>query len=169
MIDGLNKHAQTIQSLVIAGATMTTKDIIEHLQARIDSAKGAQTTRATWQNAVKSDKDERAKSRGLLSGVKQALLVAFAGQIDTLADFGLNPRKPRVLSPEQKTTAATKARATRAARHTMGKKQKAAVQRHGLPGRARACRHARARARACACTRACARNDAGVFSLVLTP
>jgi len=127
LIDGLNKHAQTIASLVIAGATMTTKDIIEHLQARIDSAKGAQTTRATWQNAVKSDKDERAKSRGLLSGVKQALLVAFAGQIDTLADFGLNPRKPRVLSPEQKTIAATKARATRAARHTMGKKQKAAV------------------------------------------
>jgi hypothetical protein len=59
-----------------------------------------------------------------LAGLKQALLVAFAGQIDALADFGLTPRKVHVFTPEQRIAAAAKSRATRAARHTMGSKQK---------------------------------------------
>jgi hypothetical protein len=44
--------------------------------------------------------------------------------VDALATFGLTPRKPRVVSPEARVAAAAKAKATRAARHTMGKKQK---------------------------------------------
>jgi hypothetical protein len=127
LVDGLNKHAQTITSMVIAGVTMTTKDIIANLQTRILSAKTAQSTRATWQTAVKTDKEDRVKTRTFVSGLKQALLVAFAGQIDALADFGLVARKPRVLTPEQKTAAAAKAKATRAARHTVGSKQKKAI------------------------------------------
>jgi hypothetical protein len=59
--------------------------------------------------------------------MRQALLVAFADQVDVLADFGLTGRKTRVVTPEEKVTAAAKARATRAARHTMGKRQKAAI------------------------------------------
>ncbi|HEY4012967.1 MAG TPA: hypothetical protein VGM06_06500 [Polyangiaceae bacterium] len=59
--------------------------------------------------------------------LKQALLVAFAGQVDVLADFGLTGRAVRVLTPEERVTMTAKAKATRAARHTMGKKQKAAI------------------------------------------
>ncbi len=127
LIDGLNKHAATIPSIVIAGASVTTKDIIATLQSRIDSAKAAQSTRATWQTAVQADHAERDKTKTFVSGLKQALLVAFVGQIDTLADFGLTGRKVRVVSPEEKVAAAAKAKATRAARHTMGKVQKAAI------------------------------------------
>jgi hypothetical protein len=127
LVDGLNKHAATIPSIVIAGASMTTKDIVATLQSRIDSANAALSTRATWQTAVQADQTERDKTKTFVSGLKQALLVAFAGQIDTLADFGLTGRKARVVSPEEKVAAAAKAKATRAARHTMGKVQKAAI------------------------------------------
>ena len=127
LIDGLNKHAATIPSIVIGGASITTKDIVATLQSRIDSAKAAPSTRATWQAAVQADRAERDKTKTFVSGLRQALLVAFAGQVDTLADFGLTARKPRVVTPEQKLAAAAKAKATRAARHTMGKKQKAAI------------------------------------------
>jgi hypothetical protein len=41
--------------------TVTTKDIITNLQTLIASANTVESTRATWQNAVKADKDERAK------------------------------------------------------------------------------------------------------------
>jgi hypothetical protein len=119
--------AQTITSFVIAGVTMPTKDIISNLQSLIDSAKSVQTTRATWQNTVKTDIAEREKLKTFVSGLKQALLVAFAGSVDTLADFGLTGRKQRVVTPEEKTAAAAKAKATRAARHTVGKKQKSAI------------------------------------------
>jgi hypothetical protein len=127
LIDGLNKHSQTIPSLVIGGTSLTTAAIIAILQTRLETATAAQSTRATWQNAVKADKDERVKARGFLLALRQALLVAFGGSIDALADFGLTPRKPRVVTPEKKAAAAAKARATRTARHTMGKNQKAAI------------------------------------------
>jgi hypothetical protein len=127
LVDGLNKHAQAITSFVIAGATVTMKDIITNLQTLIASANTVESTRATWQNAVKADKDERAKLKAFVSSVKQALLLAFAGSIDALADFGLTPHKVAVRTPAQKIAAAAKAKATRAARHTAGTKQKKAI------------------------------------------
>ncbi len=127
LIDGVTKHAATIPTVVIGGSSYTTAAIIAVLQQRLTASKASQATRATWQNAVKADKDERASTKAFVSGLRQALQVAFAGSIDSLADFGLTPRKPRVITPEQKTAAAAKAKATRAARHTMGPKAKLAV------------------------------------------
>jgi hypothetical protein len=127
LIDGLNKHATSIPGIVIAGASATTKDIVVTLQSRVDSARTVQSSRASWLAAVQTDRALRDKTKTYVSGLRQALLVAFAGQIDVLADFGLTPRKPRVVTPEEKVATAAKARATRVARHTMGKKQKAAI------------------------------------------
>jgi hypothetical protein len=127
MIDGLNKHSQAIPSLIIAGTTYKLSDIITTLQARLAGANLVLSTKAAWQTAVKADIDEREKTKVFFSGLRQALQVAFAGSIDSLADFGLTPRKVRVVSPDEKLQAAAKAKATRAARHTMGKKQKLAI------------------------------------------
>ena len=128
LIDGLTKHAATIPFLVVGGASHPTADIINAVQARLATASAALSTRATWLNAVKVDAEERSKTKVFVSGVRQALHVAFAGFIDTLADFGLTPRKPPAArTPEQKAAAAAKAKATRLARHTMGAKQKKGV------------------------------------------
>jgi hypothetical protein len=127
LIDGLTKHATTITSVVIGGVTMATKDIISTLQARIAGSLNAQITKAVWQAAVVADHDERAKTKTFASGLRQALMVAFAGQIDALADFGLTPRKIAVITPAEKTERTAKALATRAARHTMGKVQKSKI------------------------------------------
>ena len=127
LADGLSKHAATIMSIMVGGASVATTDIVTALQARIATAKAATLARATWQAAVQADRDERAKTKTLVSVTKQTLLGSFAGQVDTLADFGLTPRKPRVVSPESRVAAAAKAKATRAARHTLGKKQKAGI------------------------------------------
>jgi hypothetical protein len=127
LINGLTKHEQTLSSFLV-GSTSTTTSIVATLQARITAANTAQSTRATWQAAVKANANERASTETLVSGVKQTLLVIFGGSIDTLADFGLKARKARTpLTPEQQITATAKARATRAARHTMGSKQKKKV------------------------------------------
>ena len=127
LIDGLNNVAATIPSFVVGGATVPTKDIVTTLQARLATAKAAESARATWRTAVQADRDERAKTKALASVIKQTLLQYFAGKTDTLATFGLTPRKPRAVKPAGKVVAAAKAKATRAARHTMGKKQKAAI------------------------------------------
>jgi hypothetical protein len=127
LISGLTRHATAIPSIVLAGASVTTKDIVATLQSRIDMASAASSARATWLAAVQADRALRERTKTYVSGLRQALLVAFAGQVDTLADFGLTGPKPRVVTPEEKVAAAAKARATREARHTMGKKQKAGI------------------------------------------
>jgi len=124
---GLSKHAATIPPIFIAGAAVPLKDIITTLQTRVQMAKNVPSAKATWLAAVEADNDERAKSQTLVSALKQSLLVFFSGQVDTLADFGLTGRKTPVVSPETRVAAAAKAKATRQARHTMGKKQKAKI------------------------------------------
>jgi hypothetical protein len=130
---GLVKHEPTLSSFTIAGETVKTADVVTTLQSRQNSAKAVESTRATWQAAVAADRSLRSQSNATVSGVKQVLHVMFAGSPDTLADFGLTPRKAHVVAPEVKVAAATKAKATRAARHTMGAKQKAAIK-GGLDG-----------------------------------
>jgi hypothetical protein len=127
LIDGFNKHAAAIPSMVINGVVQATKDIVATLQSRVDSAKTVLSTRATWQAAIRTDQELRDTTKTYVSGVKQGLLVAFAAQLDTLADFGLTARAKHVATPEEKIAAAAKAKATRAARHTLGSKQKAAI------------------------------------------
>jgi hypothetical protein len=127
LIDGFKKHAGAIPSMLIAGETRTAQDIVTTLQSRIDVSKTALSTRATWQTAIRAEESLRDTTRTYVSGVKQALLVAFAGQLDTLADFGLTERAVHVATPEEKFAAAAKSRATRAARHTMGSRQRAAI------------------------------------------
>jgi hypothetical protein len=124
---GLVKHEATLPSFTIAGAIVKTPDVVTTLQSRQNSAKAVESTRAIWQAAVAADRSLRAQSNPTVSGVKQALHVMFAGSPDTLADFGLTPRKPHVVTPAVKVAAAAKAKATRAARHTMGAQQKAGI------------------------------------------
>jgi hypothetical protein len=128
LVAGLTKHASTLTSLTFGGTQHPTAAILAVLNARIASADAVVSTRATWQSAVKADRDGRANTRAFVSGVRQALQLAFAGSIDGLADFGLSPRKvPAPRSPEAKVASVAKSKATRAARHTMGSKQKAMI------------------------------------------
>jgi hypothetical protein len=124
---GLTKHAPTLAFFTVAGATVKATDIITALQNRENTAQATESARATWQAAVTADRNERASSKVLVSGVKQTLHVMFAGSPETLADFGLTPRKTPVVTPGARVAAAAKAKATRAARHTQSKKQKAQV------------------------------------------
>jgi hypothetical protein len=127
LADGLTKHAQTLASFTVAGTSIATADLIATLQKRQATAAAADSTRDTWRAALQAERDERRKSQPTVSAVKQVLHVMFAGSIDTLADFGLSPRKVAVVSPEARVAAVAKAKATRAARHTMGPRQKQAI------------------------------------------
>ncbi len=128
LIDGFTKNAQTLTSFLVGGATIKASDAIAVLEARIAAANTAQSTRATWRAAVKANATEHASTQALVADLTQALKLMFAGSIESLAEFGLKPRKVRAVpSPEAQVVAAAKAKATRSARHTMGSKQKKKV------------------------------------------
>src|SRR5580704_15534012 len=84
LMDGLNKNPTTIPPVFVGGAAVPVTAIVAALQARIASGKNAVSTRATWLTAVGADREQRAKSASLISACKQTLLLAYAGQVDTL-------------------------------------------------------------------------------------
>jgi hypothetical protein len=127
LVDGLTKHAGVLSSLFVKGTLMATSDIIALIKTRIDSSDRVEQTKAAWQQAVQADRNLRANTRTVVNGVRQGLQVAFVDSADTLADYGLKPRKVPVLTTQQKVAATSKAKATRAARHTMGSRQKAQI------------------------------------------
>lgn len=127
LLDGITQHQSALGTLLIAGTSFTPAQMISKLQEIITTANAVATSRAAFQAAVKADRSERSNTASFVSGVRQAILVAFQGQLQILADFGLTDRKHTPLTPAQKQEAAAKAKATRAARHTMGKKQKAGI------------------------------------------
>jgi hypothetical protein len=128
IVSGLQKHEADLTSIVLAGTSYKTADIITIVQGLINSAQLVLSNRATWQASIVADENERAKNKPFMSGLRAAIRAAYGGSIDVLADFGLTPRKiPAVRTPQEKAEAAAKAKATRAARHTMGSKQKALI------------------------------------------
>jgi hypothetical protein len=125
---GLTKHAATLPSMLLAGQTVPTAELTAVLQSRIAATARVTSAHAAYLTAVKAYRDEMESTAPLVSNARAALAVGFAGQIEALADFGLEPRKARTpLSPDEMTVAIAKGKATRVARHTMGPKQKAAI------------------------------------------
>jgi hypothetical protein len=131
MVDGLTKHKAVITALAIGGRMLTPDDVIATFQARIDASNEALTTKASATAAVLAERAERARTKRFVSSARQVVRSMFGESVDLLADFGLAPPRPRRIDPQKKVEAAAKSKATRKLRHTMGKKQKAAIKATG--------------------------------------
>jgi hypothetical protein len=127
LLAGIQGNPQSFPLLVVGGKTVTVADAIAVLQARVDATNRVATTRAAWQEAMKAEEDERADTRAVVTGVRRGLQAAFDDSPETLGKYGLKPRKAPAVPVHVRVAAAAKAKATRAARHTMGSKQKQAV------------------------------------------
>jgi hypothetical protein len=127
LIAGTQKHFPNA-TLAFAGATFTTAALVQILQSLIDVIAGADTAHASWEDALKSMEDGKAKSVPIVRAYQSYVVNRFGNAPSMLADFGIEPRKsPAPLTAEQKAAAAAKRLATRQARHTMGKRQRAKV------------------------------------------
>jgi hypothetical protein len=131
LVDGLNKHKSLITALPIQGKTLTPDQAIAIVQARIDASLKAVTDKATAKAAILAERTERTQTKTFVAALRQVIRSMFGASTDILADFGLVPPKPRKANPQKRVTAAAKAKATRTLRHTMGKKQKAAIKATG--------------------------------------
>jgi hypothetical protein len=131
MIAGIEKHLNTVPSLIVAGKTYTPAQAVAVLQARIDAANAVSAAKATYVNLVQTQRTEAAQTKQFAAALRQAVYIMFSAAVDTLADFGISPHKTRASATVGiKAITVAKNLATRAARHTMGKVQKAKI--HGV-------------------------------------
>jgi hypothetical protein len=122
------KHLAVAGNLVVASKTYTPADVQADIQAILDTENAAEVARGAFHGAVAEVRATRARVAALVHAVKQHALIRFADQPEVLAEFGLEAPKPRRKRTVEEKLAAVKAQGrTRAARHTMGPRQRAKV------------------------------------------
>jgi hypothetical protein len=126
LIAGVQKHPPS-GVMMIGGTNYTMAEIVSLIQSIINALSAVVAARQTYQDAVKASETIVEDNRAFVSDFKQSVKVQYGQAAAILGDFGLTPRKIPVKPLDVKVTAAAKAGATRTARGTKGKKQKAAI------------------------------------------
>jgi hypothetical protein len=129
VIAGLAKLAPEV-SLPVGGKLVTSKDLQAQLQAHVDTMNSANGARAKFSELVGVDKSQRAGTKPVLAAVRSYAAGLFGENSAEFASFGFKPTKVAQRTPLSKVEASEKVRATRIARHTMGKVQRSAI--HGV-------------------------------------
>jgi hypothetical protein len=128
LITGTQKHLAN-ETLAFNGARFATQALIQVLQELIDVVTRSDAAKAEWKDALKSMNDGKATIVPVLVAFQAFVVNRFGNAPSTLEDFGIAPRKvPTPMTAEQKAAALVKRKATRAARHIVGKKERAKIQ-----------------------------------------
>jgi hypothetical protein len=127
LVAGTQKHAANGQ-VSFGSKSYDAATLVKLFQSLADALDAADAARVRWQDALESVRGLRSSVLPIVQGYREWVAVTYAGTPSLLADYGVPPRKVRApLTAEQKAAAALKRKATRAARGTLGSKQKKGV------------------------------------------
>jgi hypothetical protein len=130
LIAGTQKHTPN-GSLTFGNATYTAASLVQMLQSLADAMTAHDEAHAKARDVLLALRDVATKVGPVLRAYRRFLVVTYGNATQTLADYGLKPLKAKTPpTSEQKAKAAAKLRATRKARGTTSKKQKASI--HGV-------------------------------------
>jgi len=127
LIEGIGKGLPGAPTFVLGTTTYTVDSLIAFVQSRIDLANEVGTTKANWLATVKAYAAVNKRAKVVLADLRNHLIANFGADSSRLADFGFTAPRRGVLTPEQRAAAVAKGKATRKARKTLGKRQKAGI------------------------------------------
>jgi hypothetical protein len=125
LIAGITKHFGKVKTITLKGNVVKIADLVSGIQASIDAGADTDTKRTAYLEAAKTSRSADEAS--------DPDVVAFTEFVQStlsatdLADFGLKPKTRAVPDVATKALANAKRAATRKARGTMGKKEKAKI------------------------------------------
>ncbi len=128
-VAAIDKYFGSLTSLTFAGQTITPAILKATFQADVTETQALDAAEAQVKQARVTQKAARQKANATRLQLKTYIVANYGAQsVQMLEDFGFSaPKSPGTKTVATKATAIAKAEATRAARHTMGKKQKAAI------------------------------------------
>ena len=127
MIAGTEKHLTSATPVPLLGGSFTPAQITTELQSLVTLRADVDASKASTTAKIASEATQMPALRAFMSAFESFLKGAFGSSPDVLADFGITRKSRAPLTVEAKAAAAAKRASTRAARHTMGSKQKLAV------------------------------------------
>ena len=126
LVAGLGKRFAN-GKLTFASGTYAVSDMVTQFQAVTAAFAALAPLEAKWHNAVLAARAAFEQAWPVAKALIAYLHALYGADAEALADFGLTPRKTSKPSVATKAQAQAKAKATREARHTAGKKQKKAI------------------------------------------
>jgi hypothetical protein len=128
LVAGTKQHFSNVSSMMFGNGSFTPVQVEAFLQTLIDLRTAVDEAKAQTKAKIVDEAAQAPSLRSQMAAYVAFVKAAFGNSPDALADFGLRPRKARTpLTIGQQAEAAAKRAATRAARHTMGSKQKQKV------------------------------------------
>jgi hypothetical protein len=127
LIAGTQKHTPN-GSLTFGNVTYAANSLVQLLQGLLDAMAANDLAQAKSKDVLLTLRDVTTKVGPVLRAYRRFLVATYGNATETLADYGLTPHKARALqTSDKKAATAAKARATRKARGTTSKKQKALI------------------------------------------
>jgi hypothetical protein len=127
LIAGTDKHLANATQLAFGGSSFTPAQVTAKLQSLVTMRSNVDAAKAAAKAKLAVEKADMPALRTFLSALVTFVKATYGNSPDVLADFGIHPKARAPLTVEAKTAAAAKRTATRAARHTLGAKQKKGI------------------------------------------
>jgi hypothetical protein len=132
LLQGFEAVVPDGSSLPVGSGNEAKADVVAELTQVLSVYKNAEAQQIAAKAARMQVQNASGDDHALYTKLKDAVIAYFGKGNPLLTQFGIKPRgKTRALTPEQQVLRAAKVRATRAVRHTMGARQKAAVKSDG--------------------------------------
>jgi hypothetical protein len=137
LIAGAEKHLTGVTQVPLAGGSYTLAQITSTLQSLVNLRSDVDASKASTRAKIANEATQMPALRAFLSAFESFVKGAFGPSPDVLAAFGIIPKARVPLTVEAKAAAAAKRASTRAARHTLGTKQRLPLRRgtSGIPPR----------------------------------
>ncbi|HEY1956923.1 MAG TPA: hypothetical protein VGH28_14985 [Polyangiaceae bacterium] len=115
------------RSVLIDGVDLSGDDLAAVFQRVLDSEDAIDSLRALLREALDARDVAGDKAAHIAKALEGIVGAAYGTTSSAFSEFGFAPRKVATKSAETKALAVEKVRATRAARHTLGPRQKARI------------------------------------------
>lgn len=127
LVAGIPKYCPNA-IFTIAGQTLTATQAVTFISALLATVTAVDAAKTGIADARIAEEAALTQNGAIVKGIRENIALMFSNNTTTLAEFEIAPKKPRTpLSTAARAAADAKAKATRAARGTTSKKQKAAI------------------------------------------
>jgi hypothetical protein len=124
---GMKANLTDVQTLIVGGVTYTLAEAIAKIDGFLQTINDTTTAKNSYHTAVTTEKTYNVAARAFRTQMQGYVVARYGKDSPKLAEFSFTPSKPKKTTTAIKAIAVAKVKATRAARHTMGKKQKLKV------------------------------------------
>jgi len=127
LLHGILVKLPAVDPFLLYRLTLSRDELVKRIQTRLDTAIATKTSRQAMHNAVAAERAAQADFKPIRSALRSYLVGVYGANAPELQEFGFVQNRRPAKTVASKAAAIAKGKATRVARATKGRKQKAAV------------------------------------------